>query len=131
IVLQRETTHERSVQRFLLVAKARIDCESVRRMPRILNEKVGVLLCRRSLNVEVGTNDTVDLPKHRIRKNVDLRSCSRRPAVRCHEGRTGAVVELAPVNVVVLDAVLDLMSAEDVRRLRGPLVAEAPIFTLV
>ncbi len=95
-----------------------IDRQPVGDAPGVLRKQLRIALGRRAAGVEVGARDAVDLPEVRVREDGDLRAGRGLPPVRRRERRAGALVDLAVVHVVVLEAALQIC---DRRRLVGRL----------
>ena len=99
----------------------------------VLDEERGVVLCRRPRGGEAGAVHVVDLAEVRIRNDVDDRAGGRLLPVRRRERRSGELLQLTEVQVLVVEAVAHLMlaSRDDVGGLRLKLPVVAAVAGLV
>src|SRR5262249_37046397 len=110
---------------FLLVPDAGIHRQLIRGLPRILDERILILLQRLPAGVEVGARHAIDAPEGDVRQNRHARAGRGLAPVRRLERRTGALAALRVGHIVVLEAVLDLMRLQAVRRLDRVLIVQA------
>src|SRR5262249_6052575 len=134
IVLERKVLDERAGELLLLVAYARSDRQRAADPPLVLDEPGRVVLRRRPHRRQAREGHVIDLPERRIRNDVDDGAGGGLLAGRRGEGRPGVLHELVVVEMLVIEAVLDLVLAgarDHAGRLGLRLPAVAPIARLV
>ena len=134
VVLQREAFHDRARERFLLVPHARADRQRIAHLPLVLHEQPSVVLRRPASRREAGAVHVVDLAEHGVGDDIDDGAGGRLLTVRRGERGTRVLLQLREIEILVVEAIPDLMRAvpaDDVGGLRLNLPAFAAVARFV